>query len=268
MASFFLLISRRVVGRGYEYLGLAIGAVAAAGLGTTGFVASGPGLTGLVAARTALFVGLLAVPFNLHFLYRYCGYEDGRRMMWLSYVSVLAAAVANLMSTAVQAQNLELLPYPAGYQSPSFAFSVYAIFVVAAHFVASSLVLFGAYREGRKVLALFLVFVLLAPATLADITGSIFFASKWFVAEAGTWLYCLIIIATLLVDIQGAEGLLKETTSSLAARTPAATCRRCVRSIRVPASSSWTPSRGRFRPVCGLMWGASWRAAARQSTRP
>jgi signal transduction histidine kinase len=39
------------------------------------------------------------------------------------------------------------------------------------------------------------------------------------VAEAGTWLYCLVILATLLVEIQGAEGLLKETTTSLAART-------------------------------------------------
>lgn len=219
MASFFLLISRRVTGRGYEYLGLAIGAVAAAGLGTTAFMASGPGLVALLAARMALLVGLFAVPFNLHFLYRYCGYSDGRRLMWVSYVSVLAAALANLMSTAVQARTVDSLTYPEAYQSPSLAYSGYAVFVVAAHFVASSLVLFRAYREGRRVLALFLVFVLLAPATLADITGSIFFSSKWFVAEAGTWLYCLIIIATLLVDIQGAEGLLKETTSSLAART-------------------------------------------------
>jgi hypothetical protein len=64
------------------------------------------------------------------------------------------------------------LAYPQEYQSPSNAFSVYTIFVVAAHFAVSCYVLFQAFQQGKKVFAIFLVFLMLAPATVADITVS------------------------------------------------------------------------------------------------
>lgn len=219
MAIFFFIVSRRLEGRGYEFLGLAIGGVALAGFATIGQAWAGPSLLGFLCARGALLVGLFGASLNLHFLLRYCGFADARRLLWVSYVLIGAASLANVMSSVTQLQHLSSLRFESDYASPSPEYSIFALSLVAAHFVAGVGVLFRGYRSGKKVFPVFLTFVILAPASLVDFAGAVLFSTEWYVAQAGIWLYCLVILATLLVEIQRAEGLLQETTSSLEART-------------------------------------------------
>lgn len=219
MAVFLFIVSRRLKGRGYEVLGLAVGAVATAGFLTIGQAWFGPSIAGFLCARSALLVGLFGASLNLHFLLRYCGLPEALRLLWISYVIVSAVSLANVMSSIAQLQHLSTLRFDVDYASPSPAYSVLALALVASHFFAGVVVLIRGYREGQKVFPVLVTFVILAPASLIDFAAAVLFSTQWFVAQAGIWLYCLVILATLLAEIQRAEGLLQETTSSLEART-------------------------------------------------
>lgn len=219
MGIFFLIVARRLPRRGYQYLGWAVLTVATAGLFEALSEASGAGLAGFVSIRTALLVGLFSSSLNLHFLFRYCGFKDARRTIWLSYVLVGAASFANLLSSGSQLGHLAELKYPVDYQSPSFAYSAFVLCLAGGHFLLGGGVLFRGVRAGQRVFPVFVAYMILAPASLMDMGGALLYASEWHVTQAGIWLYCLVILATILIEIQRAEGLLQETTSSLEART-------------------------------------------------
>lgn len=219
MGIFFLIVGRRLPGRGYKYLGLANCFVAMAGPLEMLYEVSGATAIGLVGVRGALLLGLFGASLNLHFLFRYCGAHGVRRLLWISYVLVGAASLANVMSTATQLGHLESLDFPIDYRSPSFAFSIFVLLVVGAHFVLGAGALYRGAREGQRVFPVLVAYVILAPASLADLGTSLLMAADWHITQAGIWLYCLVILASLLFEIQRAEGLLQETTSSLEART-------------------------------------------------
>lgn len=219
MGIFFLLVARRLPGRGYMYLGLAVSAIAAAGPLKLLHQASGATTVGFLAGRGALLVGLLSAPLNLHFLSRYCGLGDARRILWGSYVLIGAASLANAMSTVSELGRLDSLNFPSDYLSPSFDYSIFALLLVGAHFLLGGGVIFRGARRGQRVFPVFVAYVILAPASMVDMGSALLLATEWHITQAGVWLYCLVILATLLFEIQRAEGLLQETTSNLAART-------------------------------------------------
>lgn len=219
MGTFFLIVARRLPGRGYKYLGWAIGCIAIAGLLEIVLQAAGPTVVGFLGARAALLVGLFGASLNLHFLFRYCGFQGARRILWVSYVLVGAASFANLMSSASQIGQLEKLEFPVGYQSPSSAYSVFVLLLVGVHFLLGVGVLYRGVRNGERVFPVYVAYMMLGPASLVDMGSALFYAAEWYITQAGIWLYCLVILATLLFEIQRAEGLLHETTSNLEART-------------------------------------------------
>lgn len=219
MGIFFLIVARRLPGRGYKYLGWAVCSIAVAGLLEMLHEAAGASVSGFLAVRGALLVGILSTSLNLHFLYRYCGFEGARRILWVSYVLVGAASFANLMSSVSQLGHLAGIAFPIEYQSPSFAYSVFVLLLVGVHFLLGVGVLYRGVRGGQRVFPVFVTYVLLGPASLVDLGSSLFSNSEWYITQAGLWVYCLVILATLLFEIQRAEGLLHETTSNLEART-------------------------------------------------
>lgn len=220
LALFFVVVSRRVSRRGYVLIGLVMTCAASASL-IDGFLRSAsPGVGSLIAARLSLILALGAASFNLNFLAKLCERSDERRLAWLSYVLVGAAALATLVTTGTQVPVFEKLAFPEEYRSPSLLFSAYVVALLVGHYVAFVVVLLRAWRQGRRgAQGLFLSVLLLTPAVAFDSICFFVYGEKWFVAEVAAWIYCLVILAGLLTEIQGAEGLLKETSSSLAERT-------------------------------------------------
>ncbi len=220
LAVFFIIVSRRVARRGYVLMGLVMASAATASLLDGTLRGMGPGLGSLILARIATVFGLGAASFNLHFLCKLCERRDTRRVAWLSYVFLGAAALVILVSTVAQAPQVLQLKFPGEYQSPSNPFSGYVVLLLLGHYLAYVVVLLRAVREGRRrAFGLFLCVLALLPAVAFDSVVFFVFHEKWFIAEVAVWFYCLVILGGLLTDIQGAEGLLKETSSSLAERT-------------------------------------------------
>ncbi len=217
---FFAAASRQFPRKGYQFLGFAMVFIGVAELlGTLGH-RWGPGALGLVSSRASLALGLFAVSFNLHFLLNYCGAKGRRLVLWFSYVSVGAAALANLMGSWSQFANWGELNFPSEYSSPSSFLSFYAVGLVALHFIANIAVLYAAYKaRKRHALGMLVALALLGAACLVDLSSALLFSERWPVAPIGTWLYALVMLAAMLSEVKGAAGQLAATTSTLAKRT-------------------------------------------------
>ncbi len=220
MAAFLIIASRREPGRGYEFLGLGMGSVAVGELLDAGLILSGPTQAGLLLARGSSLFGLFGVAFNLHFILRFSGREKIRSVLWLTYVAVGAAALTNLLSTVQQFEKWQSLVYPGDYRSPFQLFSLYCLTLIIAHFFYGAVVLWTAHKKGRpRARGVLLALLVLFPAVVLDTASLMFLSEKWFVTQAGTWLYSLVVLVGLVSEMEGAAGLLQATTSSLAERT-------------------------------------------------
>lgn len=220
MAAFFVGAARRLSGRGLEFLALTMGTVAIAELFSTAANTLQPGLLAFLFARGSLVVGILAVGLNLNFLLRYLEVAEFRPLLWLCYVFGSAASIANTALSVTQLGELSELKYPTQYFSPTESFSFVLLAILALSYLATIFIVFHAYGRGRRHAGVLLLsLLLLAPATIGDTAASLLSGHRWFISEGGAWLYCLVVLGTLLSEFQGAEGRLKETTSSLAERT-------------------------------------------------
>jgi signal transduction histidine kinase len=176
--------------------------------------------TSLLCARCALLLGMAAGAVNLHFLVIHCRQPS---LVWVyktGYVCTALFAGAVLLSMLGQLSSVESLVYPQGFSSVSEGLA-YALLLLLVAFHLGYLWISGraAIQRVRGAAAIAIWALLLAPITSTDIFLTYRGHGKLFLAEASTWAYALVVLSRLLSEIQGTEGLLQKTTSSLAART-------------------------------------------------
>lgn len=213
---FFALSSARYRGRGYGYLSLTFACVAFANAANALFFGWGQSQVGFLAARFGSVVGLISAAFNAHFLYSYFNATGRKRVTWLLYVLVGAAALASLADTLSSVQSWEKVAYPDAYVSPSQAMSLYAVGIMLVYYgMIVPLLLRSRRAQAPYSGRILLTVVATAPVTLADVAITHWLGQRWFLAEACTWVYALVVFASLVAEIQGAEGLLHETTREL-----------------------------------------------------
>ncbi len=220
LSLFFALAERRYRGRGFGLLGgmsLAVGIVSAADAVMS---LCGESTASFFAARLALTAGLVASILHTHFL---CAYFDAKRrhvFLWVGYASAGVGIVLNVVLSAVQLERLSELAFPLDYRSPSLEFSVYFLVVLLVLSGANLTILYPAMRQKRApARGLFVALVLSAPLCIVEVYHVLDLSARWYLIEATTWAYSLIVIASLISEFQGTEGLLRQTTSNLAART-------------------------------------------------
>src|SRR5690606_20782153 len=126
---------------------------------------------------------------------------------WAALVLALGGALACGVSTIVELPSVSRVAYPQGYQSPSGAFSMFLLLASGGYFLSYAWILGRAARVVRGALPLLVTVLSLAPATLADIWTTYFLGSKWFLTEAGIWFYVLVVLSSLLTEVEGTKGL-------------------------------------------------------------
>lgn len=220
LCGFFVVADRRQPQRGYLLLGAALVAASVAGLLDATVAGLGPSPLSLLAARCSLVLGLAQVVFNLHFLVVYLERAELRLLSWASYASLAMVALATLATTVAQLARWEGLVFLTQYQSPSPGFSFLYVGLIALHHLAFGWALLkSAMLRRRGALALLITVMVLSPASILDVYCVCLDAEKWFLAEVAMWVYALVVLANLLSEMEGTEGLLQRTTSSLKERT-------------------------------------------------
>lgn len=220
LAGFFLISAQRLERRGYDLLGLAIAAVGVSGIGEWLLFGSGPGLVSFFGARLTVLSAVVAPAFHTHFVFLYCGRPEARRVAFVSYVLAGAGGLADLAASADVLGKLSVLEYPAQYIAPAHLVSVFIASLFIGHLVLDAFVFGHAVRAGRRNTRWPLLLILfLGPAVAYDVATVITVGHNYFFTEALTWIYGLVIVGGLLTELGGTEGLLKKTTSRLAART-------------------------------------------------
>jgi signal transduction histidine kinase len=217
---FFLLAERRYRGRGLAYLGFMTLSIGASSLADAWVVVSKSQLLALLLARSTLVLGFAAVAFNTHFLCLFFESPRRRALVWTSYVMAGGGIFSNVAATLQQLPNLQALKFPEQYRAPSPEFLAY--FAVVALFAAGANVFVlvpAAWKRKSPARGMLLAVILFSPLTIAEVYFMVRHGQRWYLIEGATWAYCLIVIASLISEFKGTEGLLQQTTSNLAART-------------------------------------------------
>lgn len=218
LAAFFLILAPRFRGRGYDFLGWTMAGVAVSALGTWLLLRSGPSLSALVGARMVLLGATFASAFNTHFVVRFTRQHRIERFAWLGYALSGAAVLADVAIACET--NLDSLQFPKQFSSQSGLLTVFVTVLFAAHVLFDACLLGLAVRRGMSSARWpFLLVAFLGPAIVFDVDATVRQGSYYYIAEVVTWVYGLVIVAALLSELRGAEGLLERTTSSLAERT-------------------------------------------------
>lgn len=220
LSMFFVLADRRHPGRGFMLfagMNLAVSMNSAA----DAFVSyHGPSLASFVVARGALLVGFLAGALNTHFLGVFFHSVLRKSVTWVSYVLVGGGAIVIIFSSFVQVAHYEQLRFPMEYRSPSAEVSAYFLFAIIVFAAFNLSILYPAMKLGKRpARGMFIVSALSSPAAISEAVVIIMLSQRWYLIEAATWIYGLIVIGSFVSEFHGTEGLLKQTTSSLAART-------------------------------------------------
>ena len=220
LSLFFILAERRYRGKGFGLFAMMILAIGMCSASDAAITLFGAKPISFSIARVALGLGLLASALNTHFLCVYFNSPLRRTLIWISYVLSGGGLLADLGTTVTQLETVSTLTFPQQYRSPSPEFTVYFFLVVLVQMTANVLVLYPAMRQ-KKTPARGMLISLLASAPVAffEVGLIMYEGQRWYLVEACSWAYALIVIASLILEFQGTEGLLKQTTSSLAART-------------------------------------------------
>ncbi|HXS16461.1 MAG TPA: ATP-binding protein [Polyangiaceae bacterium] len=217
---FFLLAERRYRGRGLAYLGMMTVCVGALGLADAWVMVPAAPLLSLFLARSTLVLGFAAVAFNTHFLCLFFESAQRRALIWASYVMAGGGIFSNVVATLQQARHVQALRFPEQYRVPSQEFFVYFSLVALISTCINLLVLFpAAWKRKSPARGMLVAVILFSPLTLTEVYFMIRHGQRWYLIEGATWAYSLIVIASLISEFKGTEGLLQQTTSNLAART-------------------------------------------------
>ena len=220
VSMFFVFADRRHRGRGFMLLAgmnLAVSINSAA----DAFISyHGPSLQAFIAARIALLFGLLAGALNTHFLVTFFDAAQRKAITWVIYVLVGGGAFVIIIGSSMQLPRYGDLRFPMEYRSPSAEVSAYFLLALVIFTVFNFSVLYPAMKLGKRpARGMFIISALSAPAAIGEAAIILFLAQRWYLIEGASWVYGLIVIGSFVSEFHGTEGLLKQTTSNLAART-------------------------------------------------
>lgn len=218
LALFFLLVAPRFPGRGYEYLGWGMFSISLAMAVNTWMALTESSQMWFLGNRFFVMSTALAPAFNTHFILVYVRLRSREKLFpWLYSVPgalILADGILSLSAKAPAPAT------PGEYwisTSPLFEFIFGVLFL---HWlVGVSLFMRDFFRGNRVALWTGGAFFLLGLAVCIDLNLTHRFQRNYFLTEAFAWIYGLFVVASLLSELRGKEGLLEETTSHLAERT-------------------------------------------------
>ncbi|HSC88260.1 MAG TPA: ATP-binding protein [Polyangiaceae bacterium] len=218
LASFFFIVAPRFAGRGYALLGGAMACVSVASLGLWGTFAYGASPFGLLCGRVLMLGATLAPVFNTHFVVRFTRHPFERAARW-GYGIAAGLLLVDLASALSVLGRAESLHAPVEVISPWAPWALVVSLVFGLHLALAGLMLGVAVRRGMTAARWpFALLVLLGPLVVFDYSR-VLAGNNYYITESLTWIYGLVIVASLLSELRGAEGLLASATSSLAART-------------------------------------------------
>jgi len=216
LSVFMVLASRLFPGRGYALLGAAVSQIAVSAVGVWLIAAHAADVTVYLGTRLIVFSLVFAPLFNAHFLTHYCDAGQPREYVRATYVAALALALVELL-LALQKTPLFGGTFPA---EPEVELPWLLTVWVGVLLVFAGSQLWRAVRQKRRSALLPLVcLAFMAPAGLYDLGRFVLDGTSTLLTETLLWVYALSIVLGLLWELRGAEGKLRETTSSLAERT-------------------------------------------------
>ncbi len=214
LAAFFVVSGRLFPRRGYELLGAALALIAVSALGMWVIIERPESRAEGVGEYLVFLCAAFAPALNTHFLFYFSGKRQWRRLASLGYVLGAAGALAELASGGSAVRSL------AAHPASSTVVAKFLTVLLGVHLVVGAILLGHGLRSGRR-RALFplICIVLLGPAATYDFASFALYGQTSLLTETLVWIYALSIVWGLLSELRGAEGLLEETTSSLAERT-------------------------------------------------
>ena len=220
LSLFFVLAERRYRHRGFGSLAAMTLAVGLCSGADAAIAFLGPGLSSFWVSRMAFMLAYVVTLLNSLFL---CAYFDAPRKRIIAtagLVLVIVGVLGSLAASIAQAGEVSQLAYPNAYRSPSLLVTVYFIVTASLLAAANVTVVYPAMRQGqRPARGILATLVVSSPAAILEGYLIITQGQRWYLIEASTWAYLLIVIATIISEFKGTEGLLQQTTSNLAART-------------------------------------------------
>ncbi|OQX68955.1 MAG: hypothetical protein B6A08_07445 [Sorangiineae bacterium NIC37A_2] len=219
LAGFYFLAARRISGRGYAYLGGMMSCFALSALSFWIARRSNDYGTDLALGRLIVLSGALAPPFHSRFMIEFLRFPPMPRVISASFLCAAAIIVCDL---GVAASSWSWAVHggarPFVVTAPELGVTMAGLVVL--HLVFAATLLYRAIREGKRAarVLLFLV-VCVGPAVVVDYGLTLSTGHGLPVIEVALWVYGLVVALVLLSELRGAEGLLEQTTSSLAERT-------------------------------------------------
>src|SRR5690606_2232239 len=175
--------------------------------------------TDLALGRLIVLSGALAPPFHSRFMIEFLRFPPMPRVIPASFLCAAAIIVCDL---GVAASSWSWAVHggarPFVVTAPELGVTMAGLVVL--HLVFAATLLYRAIREGKRAarVLLFLV-VCVGPAVVVDYGLPLSTGHGLPVIEVALWVYGLVVALVLLSELRGAEGLLEQTTSSLAERT-------------------------------------------------
>lgn len=219
LAGFYFLAARRITGRGYAYLGAMMSCFAVIALSFWVAERSTDVAMDLTLGRLIVLSGALAPPLHSRFMVEFLRLPPRPRLVFSAYL--LAAAVivcdwgvaASSWSWAVHGGSRQFV-----VTAPELGVTMAGL--VLLHLIFAGTLLYRAIRRGKRAArGLLFLIVCVGPAVAVDY-GLTFSTGRGLpVSEIALWVYGLAVALVLLSELRGAEGLLEQTTSSLAERT-------------------------------------------------
>lgn len=219
LAGFYFLAARRFPARGYAKLG---GMMLCFAVISLSFWLSGWSknlVFCLILGRAIVISGALAPPLHSQFMVEFLRAAPRRRLVAAGYILAASIIVCDFGVAAsawssLSGQGIREFVVTA----PELGVTMAAL--VLAHMAFAGALLYRAVRQGRRAArGLLLLMVCVGPAVAIDY-GMTFSTGRGLpVSEIAIWIYGLTVALVLLSELRGAEGLLEQTTSSLAERT-------------------------------------------------
>lgn len=219
LGGFYFLAARRFPGRGYAHLGgmMLCFSVIALSFWVSGW--SKQLVVSLVLGRSIVTAGALAPPLHSQFLIDFLRFPRMPNVIKAGYVLALGIIVCDF---GVAASSWSYLSSHGAHAfvvtAPELGITMASL--VLGHMALASVLLYRAVRQGRRAArGLLLLMVCVGPGVAVDYGLTFSTGHGLPVSEIAIWVYGLAVALVLLSELRGAEGLLEQTTSSLAERT-------------------------------------------------